>query len=283
MNFLFSGCSKCFKEFPRTSFAAKPDFSGFDRESWQPRCDQAHRAAADKVRQAKTPTSAKNLSSESGARYSALFQLPYYDAIRFCLIDPMHNLLLGSAKHVLKTWIEMGILSEADMQKLQKRINIIKPPSEIGRIPNKVSEGFKGFTADQWKNWVCIYSLFALKGVIPNQHYAMWTNFVQACQILCSKVITVEECQQADEKLLSFCKMFENLCGKEKCTPNMHLHGHLQDCILDYGPIYSFWCFSFERYNGIMGDYHTNNVNIGKDTANLLIDFFEIDTYCMSE
>lgn len=124
---------------------------------------------------------------------------------------------------------------------------------------------------------------FALKGVIPNQHYAMWTNFVQACQILCSKVITVEECQQADEKLLSFCKMFENLCGKEKCTPNMHLHGHLRDCILDYGPIYSFWCFSFERYNGIMGDYHTNNVNIGKDTANLLIDFFEIDTYCMSE
>ena len=77
--------------------------------------------------------------------------------------------------------------------------------------------------------------------------------------------------------------MFENLCGKERCTPNMHLHGHLRDCILDYGPIYSFWCFSFERYNGIMGDYHTNNVNIGKDTANLLIYFFEIDTYCMSK
>lgn len=43
----------------------------------------------------------------------------------------------------------------------------------------------------------------------------------------------------------------------------MHLHGHFKDCILDYGPVFSFWCFSFERYNGIMGDYHTNNVNIG--------------------
>ena len=60
--------------------------------------------------------------------------------------------------------------------------------------------------------------------------------------------------------------MFEALCGKEKCTPNMHLHGHLRDCILDYGPVYSFWCFSFGRYNGIMGDYHTNNVNIDEDT-----------------
>lgn len=176
----------------------------------------------------------------------------------------MHNLLLGSAKHVLKTWIEMGILNESDLERVQKRVNLVKPPSEIGRIPSKISEGFKGFTADQWKNWVCIYSLFALKGVIPSGHYGMWTAFVHACQLLCRKVITKEECVEADQKLMRFCVMFEALCGKEKCTPNMHLHGHLKDCILDYGPVFSFWCFSFERYNGIMGDYHTNNVNIGR-------------------
>ena len=69
---------------------------------------------------------------------------------------------------------------------------------------------------------------------------------------------------------MQFGVMFEALCGKDKCTPNMHLHGHLQDCILDYGPVFSFWCFSFERYNGIMGDYHTNNVNIGKYSMKLL-------------
>lgn len=41
-------------------------------------------------------------------------------------------------------------------------------------------------------------------------------------------------------------------------TPNMHLHMHLLDCVLDYGPVYAFWLFSFERYNGILGDYGTN-------------------------
>ena len=261
---IFSGCSKCFKEFPRASFGDKPDFSGFDRESWEPRSNEDHRAAAEKVRQAKTPSDAQKFASSSGARYSVLFQLPYYDAIRFALIDPMHNLLLGSAKHVLKTWIEMGILNESDLERVQKRVNLVKPPSEIGRIPSKISEGFKGFTADQWKNWVCIYSLFALKGIIPSGHYGMWTAFVHACQLLCRKVITREECMEADQKLMRFCVMFEALCGKEKCTPNIHLHGHLKDCILDYGPVFSFWCFSFERYNGIMGDYHTNNVNIGR-------------------
>lgn len=32
------------------------------------------------------------------------------------------------------------------------------------------------------------------------------------------------------------------------------MHCHLHQCILhvDVGPIYSFWCFSFERYNGLL-------------------------------
>ena len=142
----------------------------------------------------------------------------------------MLNLLLGTAKHVLKTWIEMGLLSESDLQQLQKRVNLVKPPSEIGRIPSKISEGFKGFTVDQWKNWVCInfYSLFALRGVIPNEHYGMWTVFVHACQLLCRKVITKEECNEADQKLMRFCIMFEALCRKKECTSIMHLCSHLQ-------------------------------------------------------
>ena len=159
---------QCFKEFPRASFGDKPDFSGFDRESWEQQSNEDHRASAEKVCQAKTPSDAQKFASSSGAHYSVLFQLPYYDAIRFALIDPMHNLPLGSAKHVLKTWTEMGILSESDLERVQKRVNLVKPPSEIGRIPSKISEGFKGFTADQWKNWVYIYSFFALKGVIPS-------------------------------------------------------------------------------------------------------------------
>jgi hypothetical protein len=38
----------------------------------------------------------------------------------------------------------------------------------------------------------------------------------------------------------------------------MHLHLHLKECILDYGPLYAFWCFPFERYNGMLGNFPTN-------------------------
>ena len=48
----------------------------------------------------------------------------------------------------------------------------------------------------------------------------------------------------------------------ESCTPNMHLHLHLKNCVLDYGPVYSFWMFAFERFDVILGAYGTNNKNI---------------------
>jgi hypothetical protein len=40
------------------------------------------------------------------------------------------------------------------------------------------------------------------------------------------------------------------------------LHTHVVDCIKDYGPVYSFWLFSFERYNGLLGNFRTNQRSI---------------------
>lgn len=42
----------------------------------------------------------------------------------------------------------------------------------------------------------------------------------------------------------------------------MHLHTHLKDCILDYGPLHGFWLFSYERFNGILGQQPNNNRSI---------------------
>ena len=42
----------------------------------------------------------------------------------------------------------------------------------------------------------------------------------------------------------------------------MHLHNHLKDVILDHGPLTSFWCFSFERVNGILGSTTTNKRSV---------------------
>ena len=40
------------------------------------------------------------------------------------------------------------------------------------------------------------------------------------------------------------------------------IYTHLADCVFDYGPVSGFWLFSFERYNGILGDFCTNDKSV---------------------
>ncbi len=147
-------------------------------------------------------------------------------------------------------------------KKVIQSLETLKVPHDVGRIPRKIASGFSGFTAYQWKNWTTIFSLFCLKGLIGDKHYDMWSDFVQACIIICSRVISTDRLEVADRYLQTFLSKFVSLYGPLNCTPNMHLHLHLKDCILDYGPVYSFWCFSFERFNGMLGQYHNNRRNI---------------------
>ena len=118
------------------------------------------------------------------AKFSVLFQLPYYDAVRFVIIDPMHNLFLGLAKTTLKVWKEKELIKDKHFVLLQRKVDAGIPPPEIGKIPSKISTGLSGFTADQWKNWVCYYSAFALKRILPREHYDAWMWFVTACRLI---------------------------------------------------------------------------------------------------
>lgn len=61
---------------------------------------------------------------------------------------------------------------------------------------------------------------------------------------------------------MDFCSTFERLYGKDHLNMNLHLHGHLKECMLDFGSVYSFWLFGFERLNGILESYNTNCCDI---------------------
>ena len=39
----------------------------------------------------------------------------------------------------------------------------------------------------------------------------------------------------------------------------MHLHCHLKECICNYDPVYNFWLYSYERYNGILEHFPSSN------------------------
>ena len=70
---------------------------------------------------------------------------------------------------------------------------------------------------------------------------------------------------------LNFCKEFQRFYGESACTPKMHFTYTSKP-----PKPYAFWCYPFERYNGILGQYHTNRRAI---ESQLLKKFCHSQTY----
>lgn len=151
---------------------------------------------------------------QTGIKYSVLIELDYFDPIRFTIVDPMHNLFLGTTKTMMKLiWFKQGLIQDANFPVLQTRVDSMTIPSDLGRIPHKILS-FGSFTAEQWKNWVIIYSMFALRDILPQADYTCWQTFVLACFFLCRRVISKTDLMKADLLLIKFCKKVEELYGK---------------------------------------------------------------------
>ena len=149
-------------------------------------------------------------------------------------------------------WIDAKILTSKDLNIIQEKVDFIIVPSKIGRIPRKLGSNFAALIADEWKNWTLVFSVYALDGVLADDHYHCWYTFVKACRLLIQSNLTEIEVSLAHMYLIEFCRTFQQLYGAENCTLNMHMACHLADCVLDYGVLSSFWCFPFERLNGTL-------------------------------
>ncbi|GBC52302.2 uncharacterized protein LOC107327733 [Rhizophagus irregularis DAOM 181602=DAOM 197198] len=208
------------------------NFAGMDDVGYSARDSNEHRQNALGWRRCNSDAARKRFVKETGVRWSELLRLSYFDPIRFITVDPMHCLFLGIAKWIVKRiWIDGGILTPNSLNKIQKKMDEFQIPSDLGRIPGKIhsGEGFTNFTADQ----------------------RILNHFVRVCSILVNRILESNLVDEAHRSLIEIVKLIENHHGRDKITPNLHLSLHLRDCSSDYGPLYAFWCFSFERMNGI--------------------------------
>jgi hypothetical protein len=87
-----------------------------DLDSWLLRTNADHRI---KALQHRNQNTIEEVASKFGCRYSVLLELPYFDAPRMNIVDPMHNLFLGSAKHIFKKVFLAGLLSDNDVNTIQ--------------------------------------------------------------------------------------------------------------------------------------------------------------------
>ncbi|KZV62523.1 hypothetical protein PENSPDRAFT_562307, partial [Peniophora sp. CONT] len=75
-----------------------------DAKTWPPRTSEHHRDCAERWKQARSDNEREKIYAESGVRYSALLELPYWDPSRFTVIDIMHLLFEGNLKRYLRIW-----------------------------------------------------------------------------------------------------------------------------------------------------------------------------------
>jgi len=81
-------------------FVDRPDYGGFDRT--ENREDHVMRSQIREIQKANNESARSKLESLYGVRYTELVRLPYFNLISHHVIDPMHNLFLGTAKYMLK-------------------------------------------------------------------------------------------------------------------------------------------------------------------------------------
>ncbi|CAB4446178.1 unnamed protein product [Rhizophagus irregularis] len=86
-----------------------------------------------------------------------------------------------------------------------------------------------------------------------------------------ARFITEDDLREAQERLKDMAHLIERTYGPEFITSNIHLALHIPDCCRDYGSIYSFWLFPYERLNGYIGSYPNSNRQIEPELMRIVL------------
>ena len=101
-------CYKCDRKFTVSEDSHRVEYSGFDVSTWVPSTCAKNCESASLWKAARTKAEQDHISREYGVRWSMLQELPYFDIPKCTVIDPMHNLFLGTAKQMTDQWMKSG-------------------------------------------------------------------------------------------------------------------------------------------------------------------------------
>ena len=167
------GCSRCYCNFGTGTFGVN-NYSGFNKHNWKPRTNDRHRQDVGSTLKCRNKTQREKRESEVGCRYSVLLDLPYFDPIRMLIIDPMHNMYLGTAKTIFhKVWMVHLVNNKTALAEVNHRIASLTVPTAVrfARIPSPIDYSL---TAEQWMIWVNYYSVYCMHGILSDEEIECW-------------------------------------------------------------------------------------------------------------
>lgn len=81
-------------------------------------------------------------------------------------------------------------------------------------------------------------------------YFEHYLRLVVAIKLLSSDVITDFMIQVAQDLLRRFVREFQDMCGIQFCSINIHVLLHLGNCVKKLGPLWAYICYEYEDLNG---------------------------------
>lgn len=219
-----------------------------------------------------TKSSAASIAQRNGVRYTDLIRLPYFDIVRMCATDPMHTFLLGMVKR--ETELNLELMNTVQKKDFIRRVKSAQMPYDVGRLPTNIFDqgvGLSGVTAAQWKLYIVCYARPCLYKLLPVSHYKCIVLLAEVVSLLTSPVLSIDNVATLHRLQHEHHQLFCKLYGKWTVTVNYHMSLHMPDVIIDLGPPQSFWCFAYERFNGILAGMPNSNRSVEVEVANRFV------------
>ena len=178
--------------------------------------------------------------------------LPTFDIVRGTSADYMHSVCLGTTRKMVDLWVDSKHHSEEyyignNVDVINKRLQAIRPPSEIHRAPRPLSER-RHWKASEWRAFL-FYGLVVLKGILPARYLNHFFLYVYGIYMLLGDSIDQACINCAEVSLTKFVLQLEQLYGINHCSFNVHCLIHLSHCVKDCGPLWATSAFMFESNN----------------------------------
>ena len=266
------GCSRCKFSAEREKGArgARGRMSYYTSSRCTDRTHDEVVLQAQEYREAETKLRAAEIAQKNGVRYSELMRLEYFDIVRMSATDPMHTFLLGLVKR--ETELNLRLLSDSGREEFIRRVKSIRVPYDAGRLPTNVFDSGEtvssGITAAQWKIFIVTYARSCFYNLLPTDNYKCLVLLSEIVTLVCSPVFDDEMIAKLYRLLWDHHELFCTVYDKWHLTVNYHMCLHIPDTILDLGPPQSFWCFAYERFNGILAGTPNNNRNVEMEFTN---------------
>ena len=179
-------------------------------------------------------------------------ELPYFDGIWGFPPDWMHAILIGVVKSLWKFWTTTGCqfkLTKIQIDMVDARLIFMKPTKDMYRLPNQLRKKSQWKAAD-WLNWLFIYSIPCLRGILNDEALNSYSFFVRSMLVLAQPNLSndvINKCENDLKIFVNDCQKFYNL---EFMTFNVHIILHLCNSIRKSGPLYTTSAFPFESAIG---------------------------------